>query len=176
MAYVQAQFQSGIVHTLYNVQQPLGLGFQNIFQNKLHTGIFFQKVLPEQNGLLHIPDRIIDPGIIATMDDDLFRTIPFGEINCLPITLCSQCPGFFVDGTGKQFVIRRMEGAAGNALQFLFHNTIHPGKLFIHIPGSAVFRNFQTKAILTGQRSRIGSNGGKINILFFHRFPLAFRN
>ena len=95
-------------------------------------------------------------------------TVAFRQKRSMTVTLRCQCPRFLVNGTGKQFVVRRMKGAAGNTLQFLFHHAIHPGKLFIHIPGSAVFRDFQTETVLPGQRMRIGGYCGKVDSFSVH--------
>ena len=175
MADVQAKPKARIIHTLYDIQQPLRIVLQNIFQHDLHTGVCFQKFLPKHNGLLHIPNRKINPGIVTAVDNHFLRAISFGQINCLPVTVGRQLSGFFINGAGKQFIIGRMKQSLGNALQFLFDHTVHRQEFLIHIPGGAVFCNFQTKAVFPRDLRSFCGNGGKIDVFSFHNPCLAFQ-
>jgi len=103
-------------------------------------------------------------------------TVAFRQKRSMTVTLRCQCPRFLVNGTGKQFLVRCMKGTLGNSIQFLFYHTIHTAAFLIHVPGGAKLCNFQAAAVLPCQWNRIGSNRGKVNILFFYKHPLAFRN
>jgi hypothetical protein len=83
MAHIQTEPQAGVIHTPDDVREPLGLRFQNVLQNDLHAGVLPQKFLPERDGLLHIPDGIVDPGIITAVEDDLFRAVDLGKIDAI---------------------------------------------------------------------------------------------
>ena len=67
-----------------------------------------------------------------------------------------------------------MKDTFGNAIQFLLDYLIDTLEFLIHIPGCAIFGNFQINAIFFGYPHRIGSDGGKVDILVFHRLFLAF--
>ena len=104
MTDIQAQPKSVIVYTLHNVQKPLGICFQYIFQHNLHTEIVFQKVPPEKDRLLCVPNGIVDPGIIAAVDNHLRCAVGLCEFDGLPVAFFRQCPRFFIDGAGKQLI------------------------------------------------------------------------
>lgn len=174
MTDIQTKPKARIIHTLYDIQQPLRVVLQNIFQHDLHAGIFFQKSLPKRYGLLHIPNRKIDSGIITAVDDHFLCAVVFCQINCLPVAVGCQLPGFFSMAQGNRFIIGCVEQAFGNALQLLFDHTIHTGKFLIHIPGGAVFSDLQAKAVLLRYPHRIGRNSGNIDFLSSHSALLAF--
>ena len=174
MANVQTEPQTGMVHTFYNVQKHARFLFQHILENDFDTGILRQKLLPEFDGLLHMPHGVIESPVVSAMDDHLCCAVPLCKINGLPVTVRRQVPGFLVDGAGEELIERRMEHPVGDALYRFQHLRMDLMELFIHVPGCAVFRNFQAEAIGLRHGRRIRSDGGDIDFRTIHPIPPHF--
>ena len=176
MPHVQTHPQPGVVHLPENPGHHFRPLLQHIFQHNVHAGVIPQKILPENNGLLRVPAGIVQSFVKAPVNDDLPGVIPPRQGNCLPIAQRRQLPGFRVDGAGKQLVEGRVKQSSAHPRQLFRHGGVGRLELLVHIPGGAVFRDFQPKAVPPGFLRGVRGNGGKKQLVFFHAsFPPSSR-
>ena len=168
MPHVQTHPQPGVVHLPENLSHHLRLLLQHVFQHDVHAGVFLQKILPENNGLLRIPAGVVQSFVEAPMNDDLPGIIPPRQRDCLPVAERRQLPCFRVNGTGEQLAEWRVQQSPSHACKFLGHSSVGRLELLIHIPRGAVFRDFQPQAVPPGFLRGVRGNGGKKQLVFFH--------
>jgi hypothetical protein len=160
MANVQTQLQFRMVYTCNDIKKHVRYFLQHIFQHQLHTGIVRKKFPPEYNGLLYVPHRIVNPGIVAAVNDDLCGTVGLGQVDGLTVTICCQSPGFPVNGAGKKLVKRGMKDTILHTFAGIADNCIRFRKFIVHKPCGGKLRDFQTNAEMPGSFPGIGSYGG----------------
>ena len=151
MAHIQAEPEPWVIHPGSNVCHPLGGRFHDIFNVEGHIlRNLFQKILPEKDGLLRIPARIIDVRQIAAVKNQSFRTVYHGHLNSLQIALCRKVSGKRVNGTGEKLVKGAMKDPVGNIPDLCVHFRLCFRQKHIHIHGRAVIRNFYAHPKLPG--------------------------
>ena len=170
MTQVQAQPDPGILYTPDDIQKHVRRRLQNVFhadRKSLRQG--FQKVLPEKHGLLHIPLRVVHLGIEASVKHQLPGAIGLCQSCRLGKAESSKLSCLRVNGAGEKLVEGAMEHPPGNTGQGFFQGLFHSGKLPVHIPGGAEFRDFDAQTVLPGNLPRLPVDGGYIQ-------PVPYQN
>ena len=165
MAHIQAQPQTGIIHRRHNVPEQVGLRLQHIFQTQHRVpGHRLHKFLPEHNGLLHIPNGVVHKGLEAAVDHQLADAVAFGQSHGLSVPPGRQLPGLQVDGAGEELIEGCVEDKAVGAGQLFPHLGVDLGKIPVHIPGGAEFRQLNAQTPFLRQKMGVGIGGGQIDV------------
>ena len=169
VADVQAEPQPRMVRRADNVQQILGLFLEHVFQHDVHAGVFAQKVLPEKGRLLRIPAGIVHLGIIAAVDDDLFRAVALCKGDRLTEAVRGKGSRARIDGAGEKLVERRVQRHTRDPRELFAHRRVRFRKILVHVAGGAVFRDLQPEGVLPRGTGSVGGDRRKIKTMVFHK-------
>ena len=161
MADVQAQAQTGVVHSPGDLRQQPGLRLHDVFQGDGHIRRQLpQEVPPEEHRLLHVPLRKVHLGHEAPVDHQLPDAQVPGQGDGLAIPPGRYLPHQRVDGTGSQLRKGGVEPEAVKPRHIRADGGQH--RRVLQIGGVAERRDLQPQPVFPGQVRRPAVNAGQV--------------